>query len=740
MKIVCFGNSLTTCGGDGGRVSDILQDRFPGHTFVNKGVGGESFVEAMQRFDNDVLAERPDVVLIELGANDWWRNERPVAAWAADLEDCVVRIKKAGGRAVILGVFGLYRDDAGQLVPKVYGIDERAVAYRAEEARIASEHGCPYVPNVQETIINRRRCWCDSNHPNEYGNRHAADMVEPALEDLLGQRAAPIRKPVLNTTRDFWREAVELAPDKPAVIDGDRRVETSRWLVSETPHRGVSTSRGGGIMLTYRQADELVERLAAGIFDATGVIRPKVAIYLPNGIEYFLIYWAVQRLGGVVVPLNTWLKEDSLTGIFQNVRPDVLFVRSQHDAAPIRAALAIPRTLVVATEHDDHGLRMFDSLLKTAGRAPDVDIEPDGLSIVMHTSGTTATPKGGMMRHSDLMFNVAAAINAHGFSPNDVHLLVNPMFHCTALYSSLPAAAYQKSPVVIVASTAADDLLDVVQRERITTFLSIPTIFQKIVMAKNLDQYDTSSLRVMAFAGSLMPVNTVRELRQRFPNVALHNFFGLTETISMTHVLRNEDVEAHPDSIGRLLPFVDAKIVDEQDADVPPGTVGELLFAREEVIPGYYNQSDRLQESIVELGGRAWFRTGDLAAVDQDGFFFIKGRKKDMIIVGGENVFAAEVESVLMAHPHVREAVVKGVPATGLRAHLGELVKAYVVPRSCQLTEIDLRKHCYDKLPSYKVPQVMVFMEELPRNPSGKVVKDELPYKTTKAPGLRLAA
>ncbi len=309
---------------------------------------------------------------------------------------------------------------------------------------------------------------------------------------------------------------------------------------------------------------------------------------------------------------------------------------------------------------------------------------------------------------------------------NDVHLLVNPMFHCTALYSSLPTAAYQKTPVVIVSSSAAEELLQVVQRERISTFLSVPSVFQQLLTLPNLHEYDCSSLRVMAFAGSPMPVTAVRELRRRFPEVALHNFFGLTETISMTHVLRNEDIETRPDSIGRLLPFVEARLVDEQQRDVPPGVPGELLFAREEVIPGYYRQPERLAEALVELDGRSWFRTGDLAIMDEEGYCFIKGRKKDMIIVGGENVFAAEVEAVLQAHEKVREAAVKGVPATGVRAHLGELIKAYVVPADPTLTERELRGYCYAKLPSYKVPSFLTFLDALPRNPAGKVVKEQL--------------
>lgn len=331
------------------------------------------------------------------------------------------------------------------------------------------------------------------------------------------------------------------------------------------------------------------------------------------------------------------------------------------------------------------------------------------------------------MRHSDLMFNVTAAINAHDFNAQDVHLLVNPMFHCTALYSSLPTAAYQKTPVVIVSTTEPESLMDVVARERITTFLSVPSVFQKILALKNLEAYDWSSLRVMAYAGSPMPVSAVHELRQRFPGVALHNFFGLTETISMTHVLRNEDVETHPASIGRLLPFVDARIVDEHDQPVSPDVPGELLFAREDVIPGYYHQQDRLQEALVEIDGRTWFRTGDLATIDEDSYCYIKGRKKDMIIVGGENVFAAEVEAVLMAHELVRDAAVKGVPATGVRVHLGELISAYIVPKDPTLTERELRRHCYERLPSYKVPTYITFIKALPRNPAGKVMKDELP-------------
>jgi len=154
--------------------------------------------------------------------------------------------------------------------------------------------------------------------------------------------------------------------------------------------------------------------------------------------------------------------------------------------------------------------------------------------------------------------------------------------------------------------------------------------------------------------------------------------------------------------------------------------VGELLFARENVIPGYYQDPGRLEQAIVELGGRQWFRTGDLAMTDAEGYCFIRGRKKDMIIVGGENVFSSEVEAVLMTHSHVEEAVVKGVPATGASAFLGEQIEAYVVRSDAALTDQELRRYAFEHLPSYKVPSRIVFLTTLPRNPAGKVVKDEL--------------
>jgi acyl-CoA synthetase (AMP-forming)/AMP-acid ligase II/lysophospholipase L1-like esterase len=698
---VCFGDSLTSCGGFNGRYSDILQDRFPGHEFINQGVGGNTFVDARARLQQDVLALDPDIVVVEFGANDWWLNERPPADWAADLDAIVRRLQEAGATIVIVGVFGTYPGADGQAVEKVYGADERSRQYRDLERGVAQKYGCPYLPNIQQSILGDRTCWHDRNHPNEHGNRFVANELEPILESLLGTQASPVRRSRLLTTRDLWDEAVALAGDRLAAVCGDRK-------------------------LTYAEADGLVRRLAAGLVAAGGAERPKVAIFLPNCLEYFLLYWATVKLGGIVVPLNTWLRQDSLDSIFATVVPDLLVVQGKGDRDVLACASRRPQLPIFALEPDT-GMAAFASLAEHGDQIPASSITGDAPSIIMHTSGTTAAPKGAVMRHSDLIFNVMTTITAQGFSQQDTHLLVNPMFHCTALYSSLPAAACQKTPVVITADTSPDGLLRLIEKERITTFLTVPSVLQRITVLPNVGAFRTDCLRVIGYAGSFMPVKTVRELQRLFPGVELHNFFGLTETISATHSLDGDQSFERPDSIGRLLPFVEALIVDDSHQPVPAGTVGELLFARENVIQGYWNKPGKLEESIIEVDGRSWFNTGDLAAADAEGFFFIKGRKKDMNIVGGENVFAAEVEAVLMNCDNVKEAAVKGIPATGIRESLGELIKAYVVPESPSLTETDVRRHCHKLLPSYKIPHVIVFLPELPRNPAGKIVKDQLP-------------
>ncbi|NMA43337.1 MAG: AMP-binding protein [Oligosphaeraceae bacterium] len=703
MRIVFFGDSLSKCGGPGARVSDVLARSFPDHEFINRATDGRTLDEARELLQKEALDLQPDLLVLQFGANDWWRDNRPYQQWAADLDYMLEKSKRHGVRCLVLGVFGKWRDPlTGKLCAKTWAADERSEAFSALEEQAANKHGAYYVSNHQSSIINDRCCWNDRNHPNELGNRRIAADLETVFSRILGQKPVPGPTARIENLRDFWEEAVKYAPKKTAAVCGER-------------------------MLTFAEADLLTKALGAGISRLCQVPNPKIAVCLPNCLEYFLLYWATMKIGGIIVPINPWLKKDSLEAIYANVRPNLLVAKNPIESKEALLAKEKFPALPLVYLDEQKGAQSFQSLHDHNGYCPRPDISAATPAIIMHTSGTTAAPKGAVMLHGDLIFNCMTTIKAHDFTHDDVHLLINPMFHCTALYSSLPVAAWQKTPLVISAEPQAEELLELIAKHQITSLLTVPTVLQRIVSLPDKEKYNLQSLRVVGYAGSFMPVKIVRELQKLVPQTRLHNFFGLTETISATHLLPAEAVRKRPDSIGQLLPFVSAIIINEQKQECTADEVGELLFARDNVISGYWNKPGLLEESMIELRGRSWFRTGDLASRDEEGYFFIKGRKKDMIIVGGENVFAVEVETCLLALPGIHEAAVVGIPASGLRAALGELIKAFIVlEKGATLGETDIRRHCHKNLPSYKIPHHFEFLNALPRNQAGKIQKEEL--------------
>jgi len=509
----------------------------------------------------------------------------------------------------------------------------------------------------------------------------------------------------IRSTRDMWENNLPRFPRKTAVIEGDTA-------------------------LSYAEANERIERLRTAFATRLGIRQhDNVAVLLPNSLEYYLVYWALVKLGAVVVPVNTRLRSEEMRHILRSTEGRVLIA---HESLWKTAHAALPDCpsikAVVSVGFKADGLIPYDELAATPPQPYDPPaIASEDLSIIMHTSGTTGVPKGALMRHADLLFNVKCAIIAQNWRHEDVHLLVVPMFHATALYSMLPSSAYLGSTVVIAPRPHVPDLIHLIEKHRCTTFFGVPTLFYWLVHQRELDRHDLSSLRLIAYAGSMMPPQTIRKLRELFPQVELHNFFGLTETISMTHVLPSCDVATHADSIGKPLPDIYQLIVDEDRRPVPAGTVGELCFHRSNVVTGYWKRPGLLDEACFEWEGQPYFNTGDLAVADEDGYVYLKGRKKDMIIVGGENVYALEVENCILTHEDVMEVAVVGVEATGASAYLGELVKAVVVPKQGrQLGELDIKRHCAARLAGYKVPTLVEFRETLPRNPGGKVLKREL--------------
>ncbi len=501
-----------------------------------------------------------------------------------------------------------------------------------------------------------------------------------------------------SSLRDVWYHNLEKFPRKRAVVC-----------------EGVSRS--------YAECDVLSDRLRRGLAERCGLRKgDRVAIAAPNGLEFFTAYWATMKSGGVVAPVNTRLGTEELAALLDRSEAEILVVHAAHRGALMKAAAGCRRMRHVVGIGFAEGTTPSYEALTAEGGGWDhhPPIAEEDVGILLFTSGTTGLPKGAVMRHGDLLFNNRLAIYAHGLEHSDVHLLAIPMFHPTPVYSLLPTAALTGATVALAPRPDVKEIVDLIERERVTTFFGVPSLFRLLDAYSGLEGRDLGSLRLIAYAGSPMPPVVIGRLRQRFPRARLHNFFGLSETISMTHVLPDADADSRPESIGKALPHIRQRILGEDGLDLPPGEVGELHFHRDNIISGYWKEPDLLAAS---LRGE-WFNTGDLALVDPEGYVYLKGRSKDMIKVAGEQVYGVEVENCIMTHEKVMEAAVIGIAATGIRAHLGELVKAVVVARpGMALTEGEVKRHCMERLASYKVPQVVEFRTELPRNAGGKVLK-----------------
>lgn len=502
----------------------------------------------------------------------------------------------------------------------------------------------------------------------------------------------------LLTLTDIWHNTAAKFPHKTALVMGGER-----W--------------------TYRQLDEEIARLA-GYLKSSGVaVGDRVAIAMPNCREFYVAYWATLRIGAIVAPVNFRLGATELSYVCGNIAPKVVFVHGETwpQVAPVLQQLTEQPIIVgVGVENT----LSFEETLKHRP-ADAVKADTNDIAIIAHTSGTTGVPKGAMMRHSDLLFNIKNTVIPFSWRHEDVNLLLSPLFHVVALYSIVPSSVYLGATVVVAPRPDPREVVDLIETERVTNFLSVPTFHQLVSALPGIETRDLSCLRMIGYSGSPMPVRAIERLAELFPQARLHNFFGLTETISLTHITPSNAAVSHADSIGKTIPDVGMKILRADGSECSFSEAGLLHIHRENTIRGYWNRLGLLEESLTDDG--LWFNTGDLARVDEDGFVYLEGRQKEMIIVAGENVFALEVEKCILNVEGVKEAAVVGVPATGIRAPLGELIKAVIVKtEGATFTERDIKKHCVERLASYKVPHLIEFRETLPRNPSGKVLKNEL--------------
>ena len=464
--------------------------------------------------------------------------------------------------------------------------------------------------------------------------------------------------------------------------------------------------------LTYAQLDGAIAHLA-GLLHAKGFSPgDRVGIMLPNVPHFAICYYGVLRAGGIVVPMNVLLKEREVAYYLGDSGAKLVFAWEAfaQDAIP-GAEQAGAECLVVAPAE-------FARVVGAAPPRPELaDAADDDTAVILYTSGTTGTPKGAELTHANLRSNCQSANKLFDLDANAVVLGALPLFHSFGQTCALNATIAGGGTLTLIPRFDPVKALEIIARDRVTVFEGVPTMYGALLHTPDHERFDTSSLAICVAGGAALPVELLRAFDKAFDCKVLEGY-GLSET-SPVASFNHPDRERKPGSIGTPLEGVEMKVVDDNDHEVPRGEPGEIVIRGPNVMKGYWERPDATAEVIRD----GWFHTGDMATEDEDGYFFIVDRKKDMIVRGGYNVYPREVEEVLYEHPAVREAAVIGVADE----EYGEEVGAAVVLKDgTDASPEELRDYVRSKIAAYKYPRHVWFVGDLPKGPTGKVLKREI--------------
>jgi fatty-acyl-CoA synthase len=475
--------------------------------------------------------------------------------------------------------------------------------------------------------------------------------------------------------------------------------------------------RFGDESISWAALHDRVHRLAAA-FAARGVRRgDRVVILMTNRPEFVEVTLAANAAGAMAVPVNFRLAPAEAAYILGDCAPALVVTDALLAplAAAASASLPQPPPIVVAGEES------YQAMLETAAAPPEVEIGEGDVALIMYTSGTTGRPKGAMLTHLNLLMQSVTAIRTSRlYGDNQVGLVNVPLFHVAGIGSMPPALMIGATSVIMpTAPFDAQTTLDVIEAEGVTSLFLVPAQWQVLCAHPDATRR-TGSLRTISWGAAPATVTLLETMTATFPGAEIISLFGQTEMSPVTTSLPGRDAIRKIGSVGKPIPTIAARIVDEQMNDVPPGAVGEIVYRGPTLMAGYWNNPEATAEAFA--GG--WFHSGDLVRADEEGFLYVVDRKKDMIISGGENIYCAEVENVLAAHPAVADVAVIGAK----HERWGETPIAVIVPADPAAPPAldDLTDWARGKLASYKKPTSLVIVAELPRNAAGKVLKHEL--------------
>lgn len=511
------------------------------------------------------------------------------------------------------------------------------------------------------------------------------DLVQQARQQSLG---------------DVPRRTAQRVPDKVAVVDGATR-------------------------LTFAEFDALVDRAGAAIADAGLAPGDRLALLCHNCWQFAVLDFAAARVGVVLVPINFMLGGDEIAFILDHSDAKAFVVEDALVPVAERALAAsggsVQRRVVVRLGDGAvaDGWTDAQRWFEHAGDCPVVAVADDDPVRMMFTSGTESRPKGALLTSRSLLWQYVSCVIDGSMSADDIELHTLPLYHCAQLDCFLGVDVYLGATSIILPAPDPEAILRAIGEHRVTKFFAPPTIWIALLRAPGFDDADLSSLQKGYYGASPMPVEILKEIQRRLPDVDLWNFYGQTEMAPLATILGPDQQLSHAGSAGRAALNVETIIVDDDDQPVPSGTVGEIVHRSPHATLGYH----RDEEKTADAFRAGWFHSGDLGYVDEGGLLYVVDRKKDMIKSGGENVASREVEEAIYQLDGVAEVAVFGVD----HPRWVEAVAAVVVPKpGTTLTAETVREHARSVLAGYKSPKYVVIADALPKNPSGKILKREL--------------
>ena len=473
-----------------------------------------------------------------------------------------------------------------------------------------------------------------------------------------------------------------------------------------------------GERVTFREID-LIGNKVANSFRNLGIKKgDRVAQFMPNSLE--LVYSIVGNFknGSIVVPMNIGFKEQEIYHILSD--SEAKLVITDRERLPIvkNVKNRLPKLkYIILTDAKETGTYYFNDLIKkSSGKKPSVKIRDKDYSIIFYTSGTTGKPKGAALTQKNVVSGMKALEQAWRLSKDDIFLLTLPLYHIHGIGVALLTSLDVGNFTILTKKFAAEEVPETIQKRKVTLFMGVPTMYFKLLEIENLERYDLSSMRLFVSGSAPLSAELFCKLKKALGHEILERA-GMSE--SMMNFSNPYDGKRIPGSVGPCLPGVKVKITDKNYKNVPVDKEGEILIKGPNVFYGYWRKPE-LNREIFRNG---WFVTGDLGKIDKNGCVYILGRSKDMIISGGINIYPREIEDVIESMPQVRECAVVGVPDK----EFGESVKAYIVLNSgSKLKEDDVIDYCKEKLASFKKPKYVEFLDALPKNTMGKIIKEEL--------------